>query len=234
MSNPYNNGQPWGQQQNTFNQPPQNPQEFDFSGSSDEIQRQSQQTPYTYHPSQLQLPSNGGAPSMIRSNFSVSQPRTERRTASFGMNSAVPRAPDAFPPGTYGSSPNQNQTVESYNSMFSNSPTEQLSWTTPSAFGYQKPIPTSNGFNGSGYDGTPEGTYITPNLSTSPSAMQDAFPAQLQPTSHPQSSHYSLAPTLTTSDPRSKRARSQAHDDSKDEEQDEMASDAKDSAKAKS
>ncbi|KAF8071700.1 hypothetical protein FPV67DRAFT_1482356 [Lyophyllum atratum] len=222
MANSYNNNRSWGQQQGTFGQAHQPTQmkDFDFtamSGSPDDVQHQAQsQGSYGYHPSQLQLPAgNGSGSNVLHSNFSSNQ--AQSRPGSFGT--AAPAKSGNF-----------GQTVE-YSTMFSNPSPDQLTWNDPNVFSYGKPIPNTNNFNGPSFNGTAESTYLASNLSSSPSAMQDAFPQQSVPSTLSPSSHYSLAPTPTTSDPRAKRPRAQTHQDSREDDQD--VSDAKDTAKAK-
>ncbi|RDB26065.1 Protein priB [Hypsizygus marmoreus] len=232
MSNPYNSNQPWGQHQNSFAQVPQPNQaeEYDFtavSGTSSDIQAQSHQSAdYTYHPSQLQHQSSSAAPpALMRSTFAPTQMRPEGGAPSFGVNSSVPLNPDSFNQGTFGSSPTQSQNVESYNTIFTNPIPSQRTWNN-APYGYQNPSPS---YAGSGYDGTSESTYFSAHLSSSPSGAGDTIP--IQPT---QPSHYSLPPTQTTSDPRSKRSHRQLQEESRDDDLDaETVSDAKEGAKAK-
>ncbi|GLB40175.1 putative fungal specific transcription factor [Lyophyllum shimeji] len=226
MSNPYKNNQSWGQQQGSFGPSSQTPQmkEFDFTAMSGAIDDPQSRGSYTYHPSQLQLPSSSGNSSAtVQSTFPSSTPQS--RSASFGTPiSSGPIKPGSF--GQISSNSNPSQNMESYGAMFSHPSPEQLPWNDSNSFSYQRPI-LEPSFNGSSFNGIPETTY----LSSSPSAVQDAFPQQSPSTALPQSSQYSVAPTPTIADPRAKRTRNQTHDNSKEDEPD--APDAKETAKAK-
>ncbi|KAF5371848.1 hypothetical protein D9615_009547 [Tricholomella constricta] len=237
MPNSYNNHESWAHQQGAFGQPHQAPQIKDFGftltpGTSDDIQRQAQsQSAYTYHPSQLRLPSGSGSPSsMMHTNFTPSEPQS--RSGSYGTTtSSVQMKPETF--NSFGSNPDHSQNMDAYHTMFPDPASEQLSWNSTTSIHYGKPVSNPN-FIGSNFNGATENTYLHAHLSSSPSAMHDAFPQSSTSGALPQSSHYSLAPTPTTSDPRAKRARGHAEDSREDEQDNGVASDAKEAAKAKS
>ncbi|KAG6918634.1 hypothetical protein DXG01_012753 [Tephrocybe rancida] len=185
-----------------------------MSGNSDD---QSQGS-YTYHPSQLQLPSGSGStPAGRRSNFTSSQPHSRSGSSGNGAT-AIPTASNNF--AGYGGNASQSQTTQSFDPMYSQ---DQFAWNETNSFTFGKPIPTNN-LTSSGFDNGAESMYLkNTQLSSSPGAMH----------SMPQSSQFSYTSSPTNVDPRIKRARSQ--DESKEDELDADVSDAKDAAaKAKS
>ncbi|KAG6831799.1 hypothetical protein H0H92_007476 [Tricholoma furcatifolium] len=211
---PYNNSNPsWSQPQATFSQQSPQMKDFDFNAMSDPSADIQSQANYTY---QQQLPGNSQSTG-IRANYSPGQ--SQARSVSFGNN--VPAVPvDASSFTGFGGNRSQSQDVESFNTVYSQ---DQMAWNNRNSFGYGKPIPTNN-YSTSAFNNAADSSYLGNNgLSSSPNAMQDAFP---------QSSQYSYGPSTSNMDPRHKRARSQ--DEARDDEQEVDASEPKDAGKAKS
>lgn len=230
MSNSYTH-QSWSQHQPTYGQSGlQLEHEFDFSaiGTSDDTQRQSQQQPAfpadNYHSPPYQLPtSSNPAPPMVRTAF-------QSHPVSFGVNTNGQTKVESpgFIPVNFGANQPRNQNSGSFDSMYNSqtSPDQHLGWTNTS-YNYQNQVPNNNTYPGNGYNDGSHGIAAT-HLSSSPTPMQDAFPPRL-PNPNQQASYY---PPATTSDPRAKRAHSQIQEDGRDEEQDaDMAADAKEGAK---